>query len=366
MGPDPREQFPECERLGQVVAGAQVEAGDHVIRLGQGREHDHRQRLVALADRLEHLQPTELGEEDVEQDQREVLRACQRQTLIAVVRAGDRVAVGLEPALHELGDRALVFDHQDAHRGNARWEPQGSRDLLRELSSGPYGRFMASTEHPHRDLDARANPTYESDRRFKLFGSHVRVLIGAPVRARPSLSGGYGNPDRVLPAAPASQADPLRRAQRPLCSESGSGEPACPGRSDPAAAVDAALWAARRSDGLVDPTLVSELEARATRARAPTSAGSIRDALAVAPDRKAARPRADSRWREIAVDPGRRWSRDPAGFASTPAAPARAWPPTSPPSGSAATRPSSSMPVAISVSAESARGAPGSHRPSAR
>ena len=57
------------------------------------------------------------------------------------------------------------------------------------------------------------------------------------------------------------------------------------------AAVDAALWAARRSDGLVDPTLVGELEAAGYGgSRADVPPASIRDALAVAPERRAAPP----------------------------------------------------------------------------
>ena len=70
-----------------------------------------------------------------------------------------------------------------------------------------------------------------------------------------------------------------------------------------AAAVEAALWAARRSSGLVDPTLVNELEdAGYATSRADQASEDIADALAGAPEREAASARADSRWREISVD----------------------------------------------------------------
>ena len=70
-----------------------------------------------------------------------------------------------------------------------------------------------------------------------------------------------------------------------------------------AVAIEAALWAARRSGGLVDPTLVKSLEdAGYATSRADLATESIADALAGAPEREAARPRADSRWREISVD----------------------------------------------------------------
>jgi FAD:protein FMN transferase len=58
------------------------------------------------------------------------------------------------------------------------------------------------------------------------------------------------------------------------------------------AAVRAGLWAAERSDGLVEPTLVDALE------RAGYAAS--RDGLA--PARQPARPNPRSRWREIVVD----------------------------------------------------------------
>ena len=80
-----------------------------------------------LADPLDHLQAAQLGEEHVEDDQRIVAAARERQAVLAVVRAGHRVALGLEPSLHELGDRRLVLDHKDAHAGNARWAPDAAK-----------------------------------------------------------------------------------------------------------------------------------------------------------------------------------------------------------------------------------------------
>jgi thiamine biosynthesis lipoprotein len=70
-----------------------------------------------------------------------------------------------------------------------------------------------------------------------------------------------------------------------------------------AVAVEAALWAARRSDGLVDPTLLGELESAGyDRSRTGETPAAILDALRVAPKRAQARPRVDSRWDQIAVD----------------------------------------------------------------
>lgn len=69
------------------------------------------------------------------------------------------------------------------------------------------------------------------------------------------------------------------------------------------AAVAAGVWAAQRSDGLVDPTLVGDLEAVGYEdshdGRIPAS---LVEALACAPPRRIARPHARERWRQIEVD----------------------------------------------------------------
>jgi FAD:protein FMN transferase len=166
----------------------------------------------------------------------------------------------------------------------------------------PYRRFIASTEHSI-VISMPGQPAYESDRRFELFGSHVRVLIGEP----------------LLPGLPSPEAMGiqieffLRLLHRKLTRFDERSELSVL-NADPSphvlvgstmvAAVDAALWAARRSDGLVDPTLVRELEAAGYEgSRADVPPESIPDALAVAPERRIAQPWTASRWREIAVTP---------------------------------------------------------------
>jgi thiamine biosynthesis lipoprotein len=81
------------------------------------------------------------------------------------------------------------------------------------------------------------------------------------------------------------------------------------------AAVAAGLWAAERSGGLIDPTLVGEIEA--------IGYGASKDgetpvplplALAAAPARQPAQPRAEARWRQIAVDDRRGTVRRPPGL----------------------------------------------------
>jgi FAD:protein FMN transferase len=81
------------------------------------------------------------------------------------------------------------------------------------------------------------------------------------------------------------------------------------------AAVTAGLWAAERSGGLVDPTLVDQIEAvgyeSSQDGRTPAS---LRVALAAAPPPRAARPRTQARWRQIEVDHERGTVRRPPGL----------------------------------------------------
>ena len=69
------------------------------------------------------------------------------------------------------------------------------------------------------------------------------------------------------------------------------------------ATVRAALWAAQRTAGLVDPTLVGALERAgyaASRAGAPSAP--LAEALAAAPERRPAQPHPDAPWRAVGVD----------------------------------------------------------------
>jgi FAD:protein FMN transferase len=150
--------------------------------------------------------------------------------------------------------------------------------------------------------DPDQSPLVEDDRRFRLFGSHVRVLIGAPMRA------GLPSPEAMGIQIEFFLRLLHRKLTRfdqgsELCALNAESGEACSVSPTLAVAVDAALWAAQRSGGLVDPTLVGELEeAGYATSRADLAPAGIDEALAVAPERKPASPRADSRWRGIMVD----------------------------------------------------------------
>lgn len=142
----------------------------------------------------------------------------------------------------------------------------------------------------------------ELDYTFHAMGSDIRFLIGT----------------RLLPSAP----DPLAAADREkafvldfayrlsrfipdseLMAFNRDPREEVPASPLLRAAVAAGLWAAQRSDGLLDPTLVRALERTGYSAsldgREPAS---LAEALAGAPPRAPARPDPSSLWRAVEID----------------------------------------------------------------
>ncbi len=79
--------------------------------------------------------------------------------------------------------------------------------------------------------------------------------------------------------------------------------------------VRAGLWAAENTGGLVEPTLLTELEAAGyDHSFADREPASLLAALAAGPPRRAARPHPGARWREIEVDDGAGVVRRPPGL----------------------------------------------------
>jgi thiamine biosynthesis lipoprotein len=141
----------------------------------------------------------------------------------------------------------------------------------------------------------------ELDYSFKAMGSDIRLLIGRPLhpRALPPLEAGDRERRFVLEFA--------RRLSRFLPDSELSALNHDPHRRVAAsallrAAVGAGLWAAGRSGGLVDPTLVRALE-RSGYAGSLEGAqpAALQEALAVAPPRRAAGPNPNATWRKVSV-----------------------------------------------------------------
>jgi thiamine biosynthesis lipoprotein len=132
-------------------------------------------------------------------------------------------------------------------------------------------------------------------------GSHLRLLIGEP---------GAG----MAPAAEAAERERRFVAEfEATLSRFEPGSELCALNADPRErvpasellreAVKAGLAAAERSGGLVDPTLVGEIEAAGYLAsRTGVSGAPLGAALAAAPSRRPARPSPEARWRRFEVD----------------------------------------------------------------
>lgn len=141
----------------------------------------------------------------------------------------------------------------------------------------------------------------EHERRLDLFGTTVRILVGAPERA--------GGPAPALAGAAAEAV--LRRHQRELTRFEPGSElsrlnrdlaPSVHVSELTARAIAAALAAAEHSGGLVDPTLLPALEdAGYARTRAGATPAPLRDALRTAPPRRPACPARRAAWRDVRV-----------------------------------------------------------------
>jgi thiamine biosynthesis lipoprotein len=144
----------------------------------------------------------------------------------------------------------------------------------------------------------------EAITRFRCFGGECAVLVCSAGRANESLVRTRRRMlewhDQFSRFEPDSEISRLNRDPR---------------ESVPVSAVmlrllRTATEAARITGGLVDPTLLVELRAAGYRCSLDTGGGpdtvaladALADALACAPPRRPATPRADTRWREIAVD----------------------------------------------------------------
>jgi len=141
----------------------------------------------------------------------------------------------------------------------------------------------------------------ERDLSFEAMGSHVRLLIGEP---------GSGQPPAAEAAERArafvAEFDAALSRFKPnseLCALNADRRERVPASTLMRRAVRAGIEAAELSGGLVDPTLVGEIErAGYVESRAGMSGAPLAEGLAAAPPRRPARPHPAERWRQLAVD----------------------------------------------------------------
>ena len=142
----------------------------------------------------------------------------------------------------------------------------------------------------------------EYDTSFRCMGSDVRLLVGEPAER------GLPSPEKAARGVRAFLEDfdarlSRFRADSELCLLNGDSRTSVPASKLLRTAVRAALWAAERTDGLLDPTLVPQLErAGYDHSLDGATPASLADALAAAPPARPATPHSAKRWREIVVD----------------------------------------------------------------
>lgn len=142
------------------------------------------------------------------------------------------------------------------------------------------------------------------ERRFHAMGTEIRVLVGARIHAADP------TPDEMARSIEEQLADFDLRLSRFRPDSELSLLNRDPRREVPASAllrslVGAGIWGAERTGGLVDPTLLGEVEAAGyASSRRGLASAPLASALAAAPPRRPARPSQAAGWRAIEVLPG--------------------------------------------------------------
>ncbi len=145
-----------------------------------------------------------------------------------------------------------------------------------------------------------APPAPEAIEMFACFGSMCTVIVAGPGPAGAATQGARWARRRLLEwhrrfsrFEPDSELSRLNRDPRETV-------PVSPAM---AAFVGAALEVAALTGGLVDPTLVGELERAGYAGHFDAHPVPLREALSLAPERAPGAPHPAARWREVAVDP---------------------------------------------------------------
>ena len=154
----------------------------------------------------------------------------------------------------------------------------------------------------------------EFDETFDAMGSKIRILIGPP--ADEGLESPQDAGRRAIQFIREFDRDLSRfKPDSELTRFNEDPRLAVPASDLLRTAVKAGLWAAERTGGLVDPTMVDQIEAAGyVESRAGMTGVPVPDALEAAPSRRLARPSTDARWKEFSVDDGRGLINRPAGL----------------------------------------------------
>lgn len=140
-----------------------------------------------------------------------------------------------------------------------------------------------------------------SDVTFRAMGSDVRLIVADPGPGAPSAEDAVRDARAFVDGFEACLS--RFRPESELCALNADPRAAVPASALLRTAVRAGLWAARHTAGLVDPTLVGEIESAGyVDSREGSTPASLSEALAFAPRRLPARPSPEARWSRIEVD----------------------------------------------------------------
>lgn len=144
--------------------------------------------------------------------------------------------------------------------------------------------------------------SFEHEQAFHSMGSDVRLLIGRPLLSSDPPPEVAANRERAYVESFAARLSRFR-SDSELSALNRDPRTIVPASPLLRAAVRAGLWAAERSDGLVDPTLLNALRRAGYESSHDGSVPApLGEALRTAPPRRPARANPSRRWRKISVD----------------------------------------------------------------
>ncbi len=113
--PQPRSEFLEMKRLGEIVVGTEVESLYAILRRATSGEHQDRCGIPRIAQCAEHGIAVELRKHHIQHDGVEMIVHRQVQTRFTVGDGFHDVPFLFEATLDEARDLAFVFDNQYSH-----------------------------------------------------------------------------------------------------------------------------------------------------------------------------------------------------------------------------------------------------------
>ena len=131
---------------------------------------------------------------------------------------------------------------------------------------------------------------------FDAMGCEVRLIVGEPLPGSPPATFAAEQARHFIARFEAALSRFRRDSELTALNE--DPRPEIPASELLRRAVRAGLWTAERTGGLVDPTLLDAIVAAGyAESRAGVDPVPLADALALAPERRPARPRAEAEWR---------------------------------------------------------------------